>query len=173
VRKQDLECPDGLLILDAQRLEGAPAGVELFAAVWIEQGRGYALRAQQGYIAREVTTRETYHAAFPDLALKGLARKTGAKAADAQIQNLLDKYGIDTVVARHPDLTVTLQDARVMGACEFGILSWCNRTGLPYDEGEASLRAVYAAYLEAPLPEARAAILHALRRQKKAVLKVA
>ena len=81
VLKQDLAEVDGLMTLDAQRLEGAPAGVELFAAVWIEQGRGYALHTRHGYIARNATIGTTYHADSVDRAIKGLARKTGVKVA--------------------------------------------------------------------------------------------
>ena len=169
----------GLLTLDAQRLEGAPDGVELYAASWLEQGRGYAVRKVDGFIAREVLPEAqvqaaaVFHAKSLDKAVKGLLRKIGAAIADREIRDLLARHGIDTVVSRHPDLVVTLQDARVTGSCEFGIRSWCNRTGLPYEAGMAPLGDVYAAYKTQPLPEARVAILHALRRNKKAILKAA
>jgi hypothetical protein len=173
VRDQDLSIVDGMLTLDAQRAEGAPADVDLFAAVWLEQGRGYEIRAIRGYIARERITATSYHGADAAAALRGLNRKLGAVRATGKLQDLLAKHGIDGVVSRAPDLTVSLADARATGACEYGIRSWCNRTGLPYETGSAPLADVYAAYRAHPLPEARAAILHALRRQKRALLAAA
>lgn len=173
VRAHGLEVVDDMLTLDAQRAEGAPADVDLFAAVWLTQGRGYEITAWRGYIARERTTGISYHGADPAAALRGLNRKLGAARATGKLQDLLAKHGIDGVVARAPHLTVSLSDARATGACEYGIRSWCHRAGLPYEAGSASLSDVYAAYRAHPLPEARAAILHALRRQKRAVLAAA
>lgn len=173
VRDQGLEVVDDMLTLDAQRAEGAPADVDLFAAVWLTQGRGYEISAWRGYIARERTTNISYHGADPAAALRGLNRKLGAARATGKLQDLLAKQGIEGVVARAPHLTVSLSDARATGACEYGIRSWCHRAGLPYEAGSASLADVYAAYRAHPLPEARAAILHALRRQKRAVLAAA
>ncbi|WP_019022936.1 hypothetical protein [Thioalkalivibrio sp. ALE23] len=159
----------GMLTLDAQRLEGAPDGITVYAAVWLHQGRGYDLAHRRGYIA--VGLGDNYHADTVEKALAGLRRKIGLKKADADLANALEHHGIEGIVQNHPDITVTVQDARNTGSCEYGIQSWCHRTGLPYEKGEAPLADVYQAYQKAPLPEARAAILRALRRQKKAVLK--
>lgn len=173
VKHQDLTEVDGMLTLDAQRAEGAPADVDLYAAAWLEQGRGYELRATRGYIARDTTTGAAYHGADARKALLGLNRKLTGRKISAQLEDLLAKHGIGSLVERAPNLTVSIADARLTGACEYGIASWCNRCGLPYEAGQATLAEVYACYKKHPMPEARAAILHAIRRQKRAVLKTA
>jgi len=173
VKHQSLTEVDGMLTLDAQRAEGAPAGVDLFAATWLEQGRGYELRATAGYIARDHDTGTTYHGADPRKALLGLNRKLTGRKISTQLEDLLTKHGIAGLVERAPNLNVSVADARLAGACEYGIASWCNRCGLPYEAGQATLAEVYACYQRHPMPEARAAILHAIRRQKRAVLKAA
>lgn len=173
VKHNGLTQVDGLLTLDAQRAEGAPAGVDLFAATWLEQGRGYELRAMRGYIARDTNTGTTYHGADARKALLGLNRKLTGRKISAQLEDLLAKHGLGALVEHAPSLTVSVADARITGACEYGIRSWCERCGLPYEQGQATLAEVYACYQRHPMPEARAAILHAIRRQKRAVLKAA
>lgn len=164
VQRHGLAVVDGMMTLDASRLEGAPEGVRLYAATWIVQGRGYAVTATTGYIA---TTGEiTYHADSAVKALAGLRRKIAgaewaAKLAACDLSSILSG-GIDLDGA-----TVRISDARAIGACDYGIRSWCHATGLPYDAGQASLRQVWAAYQAQPRTEARAAILHALRRQRR------
>ncbi len=74
---------------------------------------------------------------------------------------------IDALVAQNQTVSVRISDARAMGACDYGIRSWCNATGLSYQAGIASVDEVLAGYLKYPAPEARAAILHALRRAKR------
>lgn len=54
----------------------------------------------------------------------------------------------------------------VWKACEFGSRSWCMPVGLSYATSRAPLADVYAAYRQVPLPEARAALVMALGRQK-------
>lgn len=166
VQRQGLARVDGMMTLDASRLDGAPEGVELFAATWAEQGRGYAVTVARGYVARQGET--TYHGDSPEKALSGLRRKL----AGAQWAATLQAADLSNLLGRLPDASldaasVRVSDARAIGACEYGIRSWCHATGLPYDVGHASLRQVWAAYLAQPRGEARAAILHALRRQRR------
>lgn len=172
VERRDLAIIDGMMTLDAQPAEGAPEDVELFSAVWVAQGRGFDLNVTRGYIAR-FRDGTTYHGDSANAALRGIARKIKGVKIKGELNDLLAKHGIGGLVERAPDLTVTLGDARATGACEYGIRSWCNLCGLPYEAGEASIARVYAAYREHPMPEARAALLRALRRQKRAVLKAA
>lgn len=167
VLKRGIAVVDSLLTLDAQLLEGTPPGIDVYAAVWIDQGRGYQLRAVAGYIA--IGQGHSYHGSSARGAITGLRRKAGIQRAEAQFDDLLNRYNFDELVGQNPDLNVRLHDARATGACEYGIKSWCHRTGLDYDVSIASLARVYRAYREQPLPEARAAILHALRRQKRKV----
>lgn len=160
---------DGMMCLDAARLSGAPEGVELWAATWIEQGRGYTVTARRGAIARQGLT--SYHGDSPAAALAGLRRKLAAQQRAAQWAAVIDTASVDTLLARLSDadlerMQVRVSDARAEGACDYGIRSWCHATGLPYEAGAASLRQVWAAYQAQPRGEARAAILHALRRQR-------
>jgi len=166
VQRAGLATVDGLMSLDAARIEGAPEGVELYAATWLVQGRGYSVTAERGYIARQGDT--AYHGATPEKALAGLRRKIAGAAWEATLATA-DLSGL---IGRIPDadlnsMAVRVSDARAIGACEYGIRSWCHATGLPYESGEASLRQVWAAYTIQPRTEARAAILHALRRQRR------
>lgn len=160
---------DGMMCLDAARLSGAPDGVDLWAATWIEQGRGYTVTARRGAIARQGLT--SYHGDSPAAALAGLRRKLAAQKRAAEWAAVIDTASVDTLLARLSDadlerMQVRVSDARAEGACDYGIRSWCHATGLPYEAGAASLRAVWAAYQAQPRSEARAAILHALRRQR-------
>lgn len=162
VARRGLADVDGMLTLDASPLEGAPAGVELHAAVWLVQGRGTTVTAQRGVIAR--TAGLSYHGTDASQALAGLKRKQRAAEWDATLRTadlaaLIEKAGTGIVVS--------IADARAIGACEYGIKSWCHRTGLPYDAGSATLGQVYNAYQRDPAPEARAAMLHALRRTRR------
>ena len=155
---------DGLMTLDAQALEGAPQGVDLFAATWLVQKRGYEVEAVKGFIARAGDT--AYHGDSLKKALQGLRRKLKAVEWQAKIRCAK----LDQVIARlgdhASDLIVRVEDARRMGACEYGIQSWCHATGLPYEAGEAPLDKVYQAYQARPQSEARAAMLAAIRRQR-------
>lgn len=165
VQAHGLDLVDGMMCLDAARIEGAPEGVQLWAAIWIEQGRGYIVTARRGIIARQGLT--SYHGADIAAALAGLRRKLRA----AQWQATISTAGIDGILGRLSDadldrMMVRVADARAEGACDYGIRSWCHATGLPYEAGAASLRQVWAAYQSQPRAEARAAILRALRRQR-------
>lgn len=168
VAKVGLTAPGGLLTLDAQRLEGAPEGVALYAAVWLEQSRGYRLRAIRGYLGVHTETGVAYHAETPQAAIKGCLGKRDV----ARLDDLLAHHDLPALIEAAPSITVRLEDARATGACEYGIRSWCHATGLDYEAGQASLETVYAAYQRQPLPEARAAILHALRRNRAAVRRI-
>lgn len=162
VARRGLADVDGMMTIDASPLEGAPAGVELHAAAWLVQGRGTTVTAQRGVIARAAGL--SYHGTDASQALAGLKRKQRAAEWDATLRtadlaSLIEKAGTGIVVS--------IADARAIGACEYGIKSWCYRTGLPYDAGSATLGQVYDAYQRDPAPEARAAMLHALRRTRR------
>lgn len=161
VERRNLAVVDGLFTLDAAPLEGAPEGVELFAAVWAAQARGYAVSVARGFIARAGDVH--HHADTPEKALAGLRRKVAGAAWVATVKHAR----IDSLVSQNQTVSVRISDARAMGACEYGIRSWCNAVGLRYEAGIASVDEVWAGYLKYPAPEARAAILHALRRAKR------
>ena len=164
VGRTGLECAGELWTLDLARLDHADPAV--YAATWIEQGRGNEVRAVRGYIAGD---RECcYHSDSVAGAITGYRRKRdqrattpserserAARARHAHLRRLAERY---------PDLIVSIDDAHEIGACAYGIRSWCERTGLDYAARSAPLSAVFAAYSADPMSEARAAILFAVRR---------
>jgi hypothetical protein len=164
VQRRSIDVVDGMMTLDAAPLEGAPAGVELFAATWVEQGRGTSVSTVSGYIAR--AGQFNYHGETAAKALAGLRRKIGA----AEWMSTLQTSNLADLVAKARDALVRVADAKAVGACEYGIRSWCATVGISYEAGAAPLPMVYAAYQREPRPEARAAILHALRRHRCAVV---
>ncbi|PYZ99402.1 hypothetical protein A6K26_009150 [Gammaproteobacteria bacterium 2W06] len=164
VAKPGLTKLGGMLTLDAQRLEGAPEGVQLYAAKWLEQSRGYTLRVKDGVIGVDETSGTAYHAANAEAAIRGCVDKRNT----ARLDDLLAHHDLPGLIEAAPDITVRVQDARATGSCEYGIRSWCHAAGLDYEAGEAPLDDVYAAYKAHPMPEARLAILHALRRNRSA-----
>jgi len=158
VARRGLAQIGGMVTLDAAPLDGAPAGVDLFAASWLVQGRGNKCTLAHGAIARAGI--ESYHGDTPELALRGLRRKIRAAQWSAHLA-LADLAGL---VAEHGTAIIRLSDAKAVGACDYGVRSWCAAVGLDYAAGQATIAQAYAGYLSRPQPEARAAILHALRR---------
>ena len=134
VMLRGLEDVDGMMTLDASPLDGAPEGVELFAATWAVQGRGYNTYAVTGYIAR--TTQEgevySYHGSTVPETLDGLRKKCGRLT-------LKQTERVATFVNRFAGLAdkvqVSVGHARDVGACEFGIRSWCAAVGLSFERG--------------------------------------
>ena len=166
VGRSGLECAGGLWTLDLARLDHeAPA---VYAATWIEQGRGNDVRAVRGYIAGD---RECcYHSDSVAGSITGYRRKRNQRATTPSERSERAARARHThlrrLAERYPDLIVSVSDARETGACDYGIRSWCERTGLDYAAGSAPLSAVFAAYSADPMSEARAAILFAVRRQR-------
>jgi len=165
VERIGLAVIDGLMTLDAAPLESS--GCEVFAATWMVQGRGTAVSVERGYIARH--GKLAYHAKTADQAITGLARKSKALAFTAAINHA----DLSDLVAQCAGSLVSIGDARAIGACSYGIRSWCATVGLAYDvgpddklSGSAPIEAVYAAYKREPRAEARAAILYAVRRSR-------
>lgn len=156
---------DGMMTLDAAPLPTQP-GLYLDAATWLVQGRGYTVTTSRGYIARDLSG-ASYHADTAQAALDGLARKTRARDLAEKWEQAIATHGLDAIAARvSPAAVVRIADAKAIGACDYGIKSWCHATGLPYDAGQAPLSDVLSAYHREPRSEARAAIIHALRRYR-------
>lgn len=171
VDRRGLDVLDGMMTLDASPMDGAPEGIELFAAKWAAQGRGFEVKTARGVIARTVDRRYSYHGRNAADAVSGIARKMRSVV---RVQKLgeLARLTVDQFaerVAPHADIIVTLADARAVGACDYGIRSWCNEVGLDYDKGRETLAAIVAGYKRDPRPEARAAILHAIQRTRRAM----
>lgn len=159
VFRRGLAMVDGIPTLDAAPLD-APEGVELFAAKWAMQGRGCAVLAESGYIAR--AGRHAYHGETVAKALAGLRRKVaGTQYTAPTMARLAELHGGEWI---------SLATVRAVGACEYGIRSWVERTGMQaqYAAGGATVAEIAAGYAICPAPEARAAVVRGLRTSRKA-----
>ncbi len=148
VLRAELAVVDGLPTLDAMRLD-APDNVELFAAKWAKQGRGYSVDTHRGFIARAGEV--SYHGDTATKALAGLKRKIGSMPVD-----------IDPLAAAqtHGDAVVTLGIMRKIGACDYGIRAWCERAGFQrqFEAGRATVAELAEAYQRVPAREIRLAV---------------
>ncbi|PSR23313.1 MAG: hypothetical protein C7B43_20180 [Sulfobacillus benefaciens] len=177
VERRGLSVLDGLLTLDAVLLDSRVMGkenldVKIYAAVWLGQGRGTALHAESGFIALAGDDMVYHSLKSPDDAARGLLRKVRAAGRPQtsrqwKIDIVLGRESLSDLVEKaleiEPALAVKWADAKAVGACTPGILSWCHQVGIDPDEPEVALREVYEAYREVPATEARATILHVLR----------
>lgn len=159
----------GMFTLDARFVENV-GGVDLYAAVWAEQSRGYSVSVSRGFIARALKDgkRFNFHGRTRASALAGVARKIGATEAIAAAEKLARLSAAEfcaKFAGAHFDVTVA--DAQTTGSCLFGIRSWCEATGLDFSAGSASIAQVIEAYRARPMPEARLAILYAARKNKR------
>jgi len=162
---------DGLMTLDASPLP-APEGFKLFDAKWLVQERGYKTSVVSGFIAINASGKG-YHADTAVKAIKGLLKKVDSEVAAKEWTLLFSSNSIEKLAAQLPkNAVVKLSDARAIGACEYGIKSWCASTSLDYEKGRAPILDVIGAYQAHPRIEARAAIIHALRSHRS-LLKLA
>lgn len=170
VERRGLARLDGMLTLDAAPLD-ARGEIELFAAVWVSQARGYGVEMHRGVIAR--CGKITYHADTLGTAMRGIQQKLAwarlpREQREAKIAALRgDDPEILAKRYANFNVEVCVSDAESVGACAYGIKSWCNAVGLDYEAGCAPIAAVLAGYVARPQPEARAAILHAVRRHRE------
>lgn len=67
---------DGMMTLDALPMD-APDGIALYAAVWANQGRGYSVKTERGFIAvgGDDYDYESFHADTAEKAIAGLLQK--------------------------------------------------------------------------------------------------
>lgn len=153
----------GMLTLDAHRLQ-APDGVELYAATWARQSRGYEVVVDRGYIA--VYQGEHFHAETADRAVSGVQRKVRAASTERKAPFQPLSVTVDEFVERYRKFraTVRVSDAEDTGSCDYGIRSWCAAVGLDYAAGEAPLSAVLEGFKVRPQVEVRRAVVFAVRR---------
>lgn len=163
---------DGMMTLDAHRLM-SPEGIQLYAATWAAQSRGYMVTTERGFIA--VSGGLSFHADTAERALSGIRRKVMAAGRPARERVSPLDIDIETFVQRYQryDVTVDLDDARESGSCEYGIRSWCEAVGLDFNEGKAPLSAILEGFQARPQVEVRRAVLHAIRRQRATLRKSA
>ena len=165
VERKGLATLGGMMTLDAHPL--MPDGdVNVYAATWARQARGYDVKVDRGYIA--LLGSEHFHAETAQAAIKGVRRKV--KSVGAPARTVVSPYAltVDAFVRRYAgrDVTVSVGDARESGSCDFGIRSWCEFVGLDYDDGVAPLEQVLEGFRMRPQEEVRRAVLYAVRRHR-------
>ncbi|CUI04532.1 hypothetical protein BN2497_3841 [Janthinobacterium sp. CG23_2] len=155
----------GLMTLDALPLE-APAGIELYAAVWTRQGRGYDVKTDRGFIA--VAGKDSFHGDTAQVAISGLRRKSqSAPTRAAAISDM--KSAVNVFIARYSRcaIDVSLDDARRSGSCEYGIRSWCASVGIDIARAQVPMVELLEGFRLMPQTEVRRAVLSAVRRDKR------
>ncbi|KAL0630740.1 hypothetical protein Q9L58_010403 [Maublancomyces gigas] len=145
----------GLTTLDALPME-APAGIELYAAVWASQARGYAVKTDRGFIA--VAGAKGFHSDTAEGAISGLRHKgrhvpTGA----AQMADM--KSAVEAFIIKFPD-------ARTSGSCEYGIRSWCASVDVDIARVQVPMAELLKGFRHMPQTEVRRAVLRAVRRNR-------
>jgi len=165
VFRPGLSLVDGLLTLDARGVTSPIEDVRVYAAVWVEQGRGYSVHVKRGYIAFLADV--SYHGETLDKAVKGVIRKVRRQGEDPEIREArAQKRRIQKahrLAERWGDEAVSLDDSYAVGNCESGTLSWCAAVGIDPDQG-ATVSEVVAGYLMRPEPEAWAVLRHVEKR---------
>lgn len=166
VQRRGLATVGGMLTLDLQPL--VPHGdIELFQAVWVAQGRGYAVNVQRGVIAR--LRGEAFHGADASDAIRGVTRKAARALAPQRTPTCSYELSVDAFIqrfSRYRHIPVSLDDARETGACEYGISSWCQAVGIDMALESVTLRRVLEGFQTRPLVEVRRTVLHAVRAHR-------
>lgn len=164
VERRGLAMLDGLMTLDALPMV-APAGIELYAAVWASQGRGYAVKTDRGFIA--VAGNDSFHSDTAEAAISGLRRK--GRSAPTRAAAIADmKSAVDAFITKYARCTidVSLDDARNSGSCEYGIRSWCESVGIDIYRGQVPMMELLDGFRKMPLSEVRRAVLYAVRAKR-------
>lgn len=166
VQRRGLAIVDGMMTLDAHALEHH-GEIELFAATWVRQARGFSVAVHRGVIARLGST--CFHAPDRERAIGGVRRK--ARIVAGEIKGPRSSYAptVDEFIRRYQrhEIEISLQDARATGSCEYGIRSWCDAVGLDYNAGAEPMAAVLDGFSKRPMPEVRRAVVHAVRAHRQ------
>lgn len=165
VERKGLALLGGLMTLDALQIE-APAGIELYAAVWASQGRGYAVNTDRGFIA--VADSASFHSDTADGAISGLLRK--GRSAQTRVSTIADmKSAVEAFITKYAryDSDVSLDDARRSGSCDYGIRSWCASVSIDIARGRVPMTELLEGFRRMPQTEVRRAVLGAVKRNRR------
>ena len=165
VERKGLALLGGLMTLDALPME-APAGIELYAAVWASQGRGYAVNTDRGFIA--IAGSDSFHCDTADGAISGLLRK--GRSAPTRAATIADmKSAVNAFITKYTayDIDVSLDDARKSGSCEYGIRSWCASVGIDIRRAQVPMVELLEGFRCMPQTEVRRAVLSAVKRSRR------
>jgi len=165
VERKGLALLGGLMTLDALQIE-APAGIELYAAVWASQGRGYAVRTERGFIA--VAGNDSFHSDTAEGAISGLLKK--GRSAQTRVSTIADiKSAVEAFITKYAryDIDVSLDDARKSGSCEYGIRSWCVSVSIDIARVHVPMAELLEGFRRMPQTEVRRAVLGAVKRNRR------
>lgn len=166
VERKGLAVLGGLITLDALPME-APTSIELYAAVWASQVRGYAVKTDRGFIA--VAGGDSFHSDTADGAISGLRRK--GRSGSSRAAAIADmKSAVDVFITKYSRcaIDVSLEDARKSGSCEYGIRSWCASVGIDIARAQVPMAELLEGFRRMPQTEVRRAVLRAVRRNRGA-----
>ncbi len=166
VQRRGLATAGGMLTLDLQPLLGH-GDIELFAAVWVGQGRGYGANVYRGVIAR--LGWEVYHAEDVQQAIRGITLKAKRAAEPARRPAGAYQISVDAFImryARYGAVDVSIDDARAIGACEYGIESWCHAVGIDVDEECVPISRILECFRIRPQYEVRRTVLYAIKNHR-------
>lgn len=164
VERKGLALLGGLMTLDALPME-APVGIELYAAVWANQARGYAVRIDRGFIA--IADRDSFHSDTAEGAISGLRRK--GRSAPSKAAAIADmKSAVEAFITKYARcaIDVSLDDARNSGSCEYGIRSWCASVGIDIVRVQVPMPELLEGFRRMAQTEVRRAVLRAVRRDR-------
>jgi hypothetical protein len=165
VERKGLALLGGLMTLDALQIE-APAGIELYAAVWASQGRGYAVNTDRGFIA--VAGSDSFHSDTANGAISGLLRK--GRSAPTRAATIADmKSAVNAFITKYTtyDIDVSLDDARKSGSCEYGIRSWCASVSIDIARAHVPMAELLEGFRRMPQTEVRRAVLGAVKCNRR------
>lgn len=164
VQNRKLAVLGGLLTLDAAPMQGS-SDIELYAAAWAVQERGYCVKTVRGFIAR--FEGQHFHADTVEAAISGVMKKSRNATRSAETL-LAMALAVDEFVSKYAtvNISVSLSDARNSGSCEYGIRSWCESVGIDIARGSVPMAELLAGFKLHPLNEVRAAVLCAVRRRR-------
>ena len=169
--RRGLAILSGMMTLDVMPME-APDGISLFAAVGASQSRGYAVITERGFIA--TGGGESFHAATADSAIKGLLRKAKSTMdSSSMLKDLISSTELFASKYAGIEVSVSLDDARNSGSCEYGIRSWCDSVAIDISRGEVPMAELMGGFRRLPLTEVRRAALYAIRKCRNCAASIA
>jgi hypothetical protein len=134
-----LRRPDYLPTIDLQTVRRI-AGVAVFAAQWLRQGRGNYWHVESGFIALHVGTSEVAHGATIAEGMAVLRKRAAAKARElAHIERItaINAQGLPVWLFNAPGMllqkTLTRADSYRAGNCKAGTDAWLQRAGITDD----------------------------------------
>ena len=164
VERKGLTLLGGLMTLDALPME-APAGIELYAAVWASQGRGYAVKTDRGFIA--VAGGDSFHSDTAEGAISGLRRK--GRSGPSRAAAIADmKSSVNVFITKYTRcaIDVSVADARQSGSCTYVIRSWCASVRVDIARVQVPMAELLEGFRRLPQTEVRRAVLSPVRRNR-------